>query len=103
MLITFLIISSLGFGAVQIFLSRSERGGLGLILPIISFVVATFFALGLTYWNPFGEFFDKWLKEFSTLFLLFNIPTAVLATVYIFFRLRIKKRRAIAKMNAQDL
>jgi hypothetical protein len=77
---------------LQIFLSKKESKILGLILPIISFLFsllyllqATTFLIGLV------------------AFLLANISTVILLSIYLTYRKKINKNKAINKMNIQDL
>lgn len=86
---------------LQIFLSKKESRWFGLILPFISFgySLLTLFSIALTedaaWWNIFGIIA-------STLFLS-NIPTVILMAIYFGCREKIKREKALEKMNIQDL
>ena len=86
---------------LQIFLSKKENKWLGLILPIIAFAYSllTISSLARTddmsWWSILG-------MVASTLFIA-NIPTVILLVIYFGCRERIKRKKALEKMNIQDL
>ena len=86
---------------LQFFLSKRESRWLGLILPCICFVyswlIIMFTAVidGTTKWEIF--------TSLATILLVMNIPTVVLLAIYFGCREKIKRKKAIEKMNIQDL
>lgn len=77
---------------LQIFLSKKENKWLGLILPIIFFTLSILAALG----TPL-------IKSSIANFLFWNIPTAILLTIYASCRGNKKHKKDLEKMNIQDL
>lgn len=69
---------------LQAILSKSQNKLLGLILPVISFLIALVVGFG-------GSFISKEASTFETAgrvmdFILYNIPTAIFIAVYVFIR-----------------
>lgn len=116
----FVILSIVG-GVVwlQISLSKKHNKWLGLILPFICFVCASFIIFSML---PFGstvtnltEIVDGNVvskvtvnQEVSVLniffvYLILNIPTLILLLIYIANRKKIKVKNQLDKMNIQDL
>lgn len=101
--INLLIILIIMVGAIclQIFLSKRESKWFGLILPFIAFayslVIVFSFAIydGMTGWNVF--------TFIISIFLTANIPTIILLAIYFGCREKIKRKKALEKMNIQDL
>ena len=98
----FSLLAIIGGGILlQIFLSKKESKWFGLILPIITFAYSllTIFGLATTddmsWWNILGLIA-------STLFVS-NIPTVILLLIYFGCREKIKRKKALEKMNIQDL
>ncbi|MEG1061740.1 MAG: hypothetical protein RSD35_05970 [Oscillospiraceae bacterium] len=126
--IVFLIVI-IGAVYLQIFLSKKQNKWLGLILPIICLLfsliavlnVPVFFTQGdliLEQTAPNGTVVEDAIMEqhtapignigtaifqVSVVFLLYNIPTAILLVIYFACRENIKKRSLLDKMNIQDL
>lgn len=110
----FLIIS-IGIVALQIFLSKKESKWLGLILPAISILFSIMAVLGLVSYTTIAGQSGKvilnavQIPKVSILltglyiFVLYNIPTAILLGIYYACREKIKKNREIEKMSVQDL
>jgi hypothetical protein len=88
-----------GFVALQIFLSLREPRWPGLVLPILSFCVSL---LGLFGVANFGDSAALAVTA-VTVFLLYNIPTVLLLAVYFACRERQRRKRALERMQAQDL
>jgi len=105
---------------LQIFLSKTESKWPGLILPIMSFCFALLISLSLisdgyatTTVMVDGEIIEQTMEQVTDLasiitsailfFLLFNIPTGVLLATYAACRGKLKKKRALDKMQVQDL
>lgn len=119
----------LGAGAIllQIYLSKKESRWPGLVLPIIMLCisllavigVATFTAIpatqqvvdenGVVIQETALEIVEPMQSTSSLLytvgsvFLLYNIPTVVLLAIYFGCREKQRKRKALEKMQAQDL
>lgn len=90
-----------GIIALQIFLSRSEKKWPGLILPVISFCYSLLGVLGIAAFDSMSA--GSVIGMVLIVFLLLNIPTAVLLAIYFVSRERKKKNKEIDKMNIKDL
>ena len=90
-----------GLVVLQVFLSKKESKGPGLILPIIFLGLSAFGVLNLVVvgYQPAWQIA---LTVLGTLFY-FNIPTLILLAVYFAVRIGRKKSKDIEKMNIQDL
>ena len=116
------ILPILVFGAggilLQIFLSKKESKWAGLILPFISFGIALTALLGFVFLSTvttttMGVVVEQTTTQMANassiivsaiyLFLLYNIPTAILLAIYAACRGSRNRRRDLDKMNAQDL
>lgn len=102
--IAWLIIIGVFAGVVwlQVFLSKMESRWPGLVLPIISVVVSSLLVLTnfLNVDNMSG------LELFGMLaitLLLANIPTIIFLAIYFALKANQKKKKAVEKMNIQDL
>lgn len=95
-LLVFVLITFIVFIFLQIFLSKKDNRGAGLILPIITFCFALVVVLSIALDNYYGL---PVLPIASASF----IPTAVLLTIYAASRGNQNRRRALEKMSAQDL
>jgi hypothetical protein len=103
----------LGVVILQVFLSKKEDRRVGLILPIISFIISLIPALSNTYsllkMNVNTETFTPeifnltYFLSYTYMFLLLNIPTIALIAIYIVCKRKRFQQRAIDKMNIQDL
>lgn len=86
---------------LQIFLSKKESKWFGLILPIITFTYSLLMIFGLamtddmSWWNILGLI--------ASTLLVANIPTVILLVIYFGCREKIKRKKALEKMNIQDL
>ncbi|CDC29616.1 putative uncharacterized protein [Firmicutes bacterium CAG:466] len=80
------------FILLQIFLCRKENKWLGLILPIFSFFVGSYFAL----------FQTKVVNFFLSLFVG-NIGTIVYLLIYVIIRRKKKKNSDMDQMKIKDL
>lgn len=99
-IIVFLLVFA-GLVVLQIFLSKKESKGPGLILPIVFLGISAFGVLNLAVvGHP-----PAWQIALTVLgtLLYFNIPTLILLAVYLVVRIGWKKRKDIEKMNIQDL
>ena len=98
-----LIIVVIMAGAIwlQVFLSKKENRWLGLMLPFISFAYSLLmvFSIALvdsmTAWEIFGLI--------ASTFFIANIPTIILLAIYWGCREKIRQKKALEKMNIQDL
>lgn len=86
---------------LQVFLSKKESRWLGLMLPLITFAYSllTVFSIvitdDMTGWGIFALL--------ASTFLVGNIPTVILAAIYFGCREKIRRKKALEKMNIQDL
>lgn len=105
LIIPILILIFLGLCVLEFFLARKERRIYGLILPIVSFGIATLISL-FTLLNMRGDLRTV-ILGFLYAGALANIPTVIL--LLIFFVARAlkkdvpKKNKEIEKMNILDL
>ena len=132
-IISLFIFLALGAGIIflQIFLSKKENKWLGLILPIISFCISLIAVFNIAAYTTTGSLSLQTLDEndvviqeevletpnttqpdqdipslifmVGSVFLLYNIPTAVLLAIYFGCREKQHQRKALDKMQAQDL
>lgn len=98
-LITLAVLVGIVF--LQIFLSKRESRWPGLILPIISFLVALLNPL-LMAMPPEGVT-GSFVFQMIVVFLLANIPTVVLLGIYFGCREKLRRKKQLEKMNIQDL
>jgi uncharacterized membrane protein (GlpM family) len=98
---TIVFVLLLGSGAIvlQIFLSRRENRWLGLILPIITFLISVVYVLNVV---NVGDTTSTVIALISVL-LWANIPTAVFLVIYFACREKYKRKRNLDKMKTQDL
>ena len=96
-----LIAILIGTVILQVFLSRMENKWIGLILPALSFFIASIIGIGRIIYD-FQTSFSVILADILT-FLLYNIPTAIFLLIYLTCREKFKKNKEIEKMNIQDL
>lgn len=90
-----------GIVFLQIFLSKRENRWPGLILPIISFIVALLFPLNMV--MPPEGVTSSFVLEMIVSFLLANIPTVILLGIYLGCREKLRRKKQLEKMNIQDL
>lgn len=114
---------------LQIFLSKKQNKWLGLILPIIVLMFSLIAVLSMPAFSTQGELAMQEISSDGTVieetivsqqnepiesigttifhiiivFVLYNIPTAILLVIYFACRERIKKHSLLDKMNIQDL
>lgn len=119
----------IGVVFLQIFLSKNQNKWFGLILPIICLLFSLIAVLSVPAFFTQGELSLEQIASDGTvieetiieqhnkpignigtsifqvvvIFLLYNIPTAILLTIYFACREKIKKRSQLDKMNIQDL
>lgn len=97
----FLILLFVGVIFLQIFLSKRMSWWPGLILPAISFLYALLMLLGVALYA--GMTTLDIIVQTGSVFLLGNIPTAVLLGVYFACRETRRRRDQVQKMSIQDL
>lgn len=98
-----------GFILLQIFLSKKDNKWLGLMLPIICFCVAVagsgyqiYEWSATTYGNTNTSAFG-WVGAAAAFFFTYNIPTVILLVIYFACRGKQRRKKALDKMNVQDL
>lgn len=89
-----------GAVALQIFLSGRKSKWMGLILPVITFLPSLFILMQIA---AVGESGARTLALLLPVFLILNIPTAVLLIIYAVCRKKYQAKQEIEKMNLQDL
>jgi hypothetical protein len=97
--VAFLILLVGGSIMLQIFLSRRENRWLGLILPMLTFLISFLYVLNVA---DIGDTASTVMAIVSVL-LLPNIPTAVFLVIYFACRERYRLKRSLDKMKSQDL
>ena len=101
-ILSFLVLALLVGGIfLQIFLSKKKNKWFGLILPIITFIYSLLMVFNIAVFNGMtgGEIF----MTIASTFLISNIPTIVLLSIYFGCREKMKIRSQLDKMNIQDL
>ncbi len=86
---------------LQIFLSTRTTPWLGLILPGIQFILASIIGIGKLLYD-LQTTFPVILSDLLV-FILYNIPTAILLAVYWACRKKYNRQLQLEKMNIQDL
>lgn len=99
LLITLLLLA--GVVALQIFLSGMESRWPGLVLPIIAFLFSLLYPLNMMV--PPEGVTAGFIFQMILVWLLANIPTAVLLAIYFGCRAKNRRKKQIDKMNIQDL
>lgn len=98
------ILCLVGVILLQIFLSKRENRWAGLILPAISFLISFIYPLSMAAFTQIGsmraELGGTTVFGLILVWLLANLPTAVLLAIYFTCR---DKNRSVDKMNIQDL
>lgn len=114
------------FGAIllQIYLSKSESRWTGLVLPCISLIIALLATFSVAAFVNITETASQlvdgeWVVVYQNtrtqgnlsgaigtmiyVFILTNIPTAVLLGIYFAARSKLNRQREVEKMSVQDL
>ncbi len=86
--------------ALEIFLARRKSRWPGLVLPGITLLYALIMVLNVA---SVGQSVAQMLAQMLAIFLLCNIPTAVLLGIYFACREKRRVRDQLDKMNVQDL
>ncbi len=95
----FLLAVLVGLVFLQIFLSKQESRWPGLLLPAIFMLFSLIAVFGVMAYDSVWQTIGLVLS----VFLLYNIPTAVFLTIYFVLRGKRKKRDELEKMNRQEL
>ena len=131
--ITLFVVVAIGAGIIllQIYLSKKDSKWLGLILPIITLCISLIYVSGIAAFTETtisgvrsidenGVVIEEIAPEISSgrtpikdtptlifqiayVFLLGNIPTIILLAIYFASREKQRRRKALDKMQAQDL
>lgn len=110
-------VSIIGIGIfMQVKLSRNKNKYLGLIMPILSFLLSLFIIFGMTavifFATTSSDGVIQSTEEIRTSssyiglffwFLIANIPTAILGGIYLGERNKISVKKSIDKMRIEDL
>lgn len=99
--IIFALLFLAGIVLLQIFLSERESRWPGLILPILAFLFGLLYPLNMAV--PDGGVTVGFIFRMLLVWLLGNIPTIVLMGIYLGCREKHRRRKALDKMNIQDL
>jgi len=105
LIIPFIIITLILFaGAIvlQVFLSKKENRRLGLILPGVYLALSIIFVL-LFLLNLISTSLWATLGSALLVFIICNIPTAILLVIHYALGASRKNKKEIDKMNIQDL
>ena len=86
---------------LQIFLSKKDNKWLGLILPIVAFLVGLLYPLNMV--APSDGVTVGFIMQMLLVWLLGNIPTIVFLLIYISCRQKKNRNKQLDKMNIQDL
>ena len=111
-----------GIVVLQIYLSKKDNKWAGLILPFISFGISLLALLSVLLFSAHtgtsgyfvdGEYVEQTTVQIASagsiigsaiyIFLLYNIPTGVLLSIYAGCRGKKKRQRDLEKMSVQDL
>lgn len=97
----FVIAFCVGMLALQVALARMESRWPGLVLPLITFLRSVLTPIGMvgSAGGPTADF----VLQVLLMWLLSNIPTAVLLAIYFACRTRQRRKKQLEKMNIQNL
>lgn len=87
-----------GLILLQIYLSKRESRWAGLMLPIISFLISFIYPLNMAIPSA-----GRYIVSLILGWLLANIPTIILLTIYFACRGKQNRNKQLDKMNIQDL
>ena len=88
-----------GVVLLQVFLSKRESHWPGLVLPLISFLYALVLVLNAAYFVSMAHA----VLTTVLVFVIGNLPTAVLLAIYFACREKRKKRDELERMRIEDL
>lgn len=97
----FTLVILVGVILLQIYLSKKESKWPGLVLPIIAFLWGLLYPLGTAV--PSEGVTVGFIFQMLLIWLLGNIPTIVLLTIYFACRGKQRRNKQLDKMNIQDL
>lgn len=97
-LLVFLLVLA-GIVLLQIFLSKRESRWPGLVLPLISFLYALLLVLNAAYFVSMAHA----VLTTALIFVVGNLPTAVLLAIYFACREKRRKRDELDRMRIEDL
>ena len=97
----FVIAFCVGMLALQAALARMESRWPGLVLPLITFLRSVLTPIGMV--SSAGGPTADFVLQVLLMWLLSNIPTAVLLAIYFACRTRQRRKKQLEKMNIQDL
>ena len=97
----FVIAFCVGMLALQAALARMESRWPGLVLPLITFLRSVLAPIGMV--GAAGGLTVGFVLQVLLMWLLSNIPTAVLLAIYFACRTRQRRKKQLDKMNIQDL
>lgn len=86
---------------LQVFLSKKESKWPGLVLPILAFLFGLLYPLNMI--APSKGLNASFIFQMILVWLLGNIPTIVLLTIYFACRGKQRRNKQLDKMNIQDL
>ena len=90
-------------GLIQARLSKKQEQSMGLILPTITFVLATILLLIVVVRVGGIPNFAEYIVDILIYFILFNIPTILYLIIYFVCRKSVEANKEIEKMNIMDL
>lgn len=94
-MLCFLLAVMIGICVLEWFLSKREPWWLGLLLPVLFFLLGTIPVLNLVVRTSAGQVLLT--------FFLGNIPTWILLLIYMVNRQKLKKNRELEEMKIRDL
>lgn len=100
-LLLFSIPLMIGFCVLEHFLSRKKNKWPGLILPIFSFLISLVCVFNIA--SPHNVSMASLWWMILVVFVITNIPTAVLLLIYYLGRKSLAKKDELERMNIQDL
>ena len=88
-----------GVVLLEMYLAHKPGRWPGLVLPIVSFLISLIYPLSIT---NLGDMAGA-IAQAVIVWVLANIPTAVLLAIYFAARRRVRRTREQNRMSAQDL
>ncbi len=95
-----LVLLMIGAVVLEMYLSRKPGRWPGLVLPIAAFLLSLLYPLSMA---NLGGSTAALIAQVLLVWLLANIPTAILLAIYASGRGRVRRMREQEKMRAQDL
>lgn len=94
-MLCFLLAVMIGICVLEWFLSKKEPWWLGLLLPVLFFLMGTIPVLNLV--------IRTYVGQVLLTFFLGNIPTWILLLIYVAGRQKLRKNRELEEMKIRDL